>query len=86
MGEVGPTVGYIVQTKVQISIRLYDIPMEIEISERFCVETFCLKCILAVQKRDWKKSFFVDFRRAQGILQKQLFLKLNFLTQYIIKI
>ena len=45
-------VGYIVQTKVQISIWLYDIPMEIEISERFCGETFCLKCILAVQKQD----------------------------------
>ena len=48
----GPSVGYIVQTKIQISIRLYDIPMEIKISEKFCVETFCLKGILAVQKRD----------------------------------
>ena len=46
------TVGYIVQTKVQISIWLDDIPMEIEISEGFRVETFCLKCILAVQKQD----------------------------------
>ena len=48
--------------------------MKIEITERFCVETFCLKCILAAQKRDLKKGFFVDFRRAQGILQIQLFL------------
>ena len=77
--------GYNVQTKVQISIRPYDIPMEIETSERFCVDTFCLKCILDVKKWDWKKCFYGNFRRAQGILQKQLFLKLNFLTQSIIK-
>ena len=44
--------GYIVQTKVQIPIWPYDIIMEIEISERFCIETICLKYILAVQKLD----------------------------------
>ena len=72
--STGCAVGYIVLTKVQISIRTYDITMKIKITERFCVETFCLKCILAAQKRDLKKGFFVDFRRAQGILQIQLFL------------
>ena len=52
--------------------------MEIEISERFRVETFCLKCILAVQKRDWKKSFFLLISAAHKVFYNNNFFKTEF--------
>ena len=53
--------------------------MEIEISGIFCVETFCIKCILDVQNETKK---WADFIAHKATYKK---MKLNLIIKFIIK-